>query len=56
MSYNRVAGRTQYSGTALQFAKVVCDAAQVREGRGVCLYQSQYESKCTKGNGPGCQA
>eukprot|EP00198_Chlamydomonas_reinhardtii_P003938 XP_001693274.1 predicted protein [Chlamydomonas reinhardtii] len=28
VSYNRVAGRTQYSGTALQFAKVVCDAAQ----------------------------
>jgi hypothetical protein len=30
VSYNRVAGRTQYSGTALQFAKAVCDAAQVR--------------------------
>ncbi|GLI69213.1 hypothetical protein VaNZ11_013786 [Volvox africanus] len=28
VSYNRVAGRTQYSGAALETAKAVCDAAQ----------------------------
>ncbi len=30
VSYSRVAARTQYSGSAMDTAKAVCDAAQVR--------------------------
>ncbi|GIL42590.1 hypothetical protein Vafri_567, partial [Volvox africanus] len=40
VSYNRVAGRTQYSGAALETAKAVCDAAQ---GGMVLLSHSAFE-------------
>ncbi|EFJ41699.1 hypothetical protein VOLCADRAFT_98288 [Volvox carteri f. nagariensis] len=40
VSYNRVAGRTQYSGAALEAAKAVCDAAQ---GGMVLLGSSAFE-------------
>ncbi|GIM12082.1 hypothetical protein Vretimale_15512 [Volvox reticuliferus] len=40
VSYNRVAGRTQYSGAALETAKAVCDAAQ---GGMVLLSRSAFD-------------
>ncbi|KAG2433525.1 hypothetical protein HYH02_012643 [Chlamydomonas schloesseri] len=50
VSYNRVAGRTQYSGTALQFAKAVCDAAQ---GGMVLLSATAHEQLNKAGGGGG---